>query len=61
MDTETIISSVKKTSRLVTVEEGWIQSGIGAEITAVIAESKSIFCKYYTDAHTQITRDNVYA
>ena len=32
MDTETIIESVKKTGRLVTVEEGWKQSGVGAEI-----------------------------
>ena len=34
MDTETIVESVKKTGRLVTVEEGWPQSGIGAEIAA---------------------------
>jgi pyruvate dehydrogenase E1 component beta subunit len=34
MDSATIIESVKKTGRIVTVEEGWPQSGIGAEITA---------------------------
>ncbi len=34
MDTETIVESVKKTGRLVTVEEGWKQSGVGAEIAA---------------------------
>jgi len=34
MDVDTIIESVKKTGRLVTVEEGWPQSGIGAEIAA---------------------------
>src|SRR4029450_8132579 len=34
MDTATIIESVKKTGRLVTVEEGWRQSGGGAEIAA---------------------------
>jgi pyruvate dehydrogenase E1 component beta subunit len=40
MDIETIVESVKKTSRLVTVEEGWPQSGIGAEIAArVMAEA----------------------
>jgi len=40
MDTETIIESVKKTGRLVTVEEGWKQSGVGAEIAArVMAEA----------------------
>lgn len=32
LDTATIIESVKKTSRLVTVEEGWPFAGIGAEI-----------------------------
>jgi len=34
MDTETIVESVKKTGRAVTVEEGWPQSGVGAEIAA---------------------------
>ena len=34
LDTETIIESVKKTNRIVTVEEGWGQSGVGAEIAA---------------------------
>jgi pyruvate dehydrogenase E1 component beta subunit len=34
MDIETIVASVKKTGRLVTVEEGWPQSGVGAEIAA---------------------------
>ncbi len=38
MDTETIIASVKKTGRAVTVEEGWAQSGVGAEIAARIME-----------------------
>jgi pyruvate dehydrogenase E1 component beta subunit len=38
MDTETIINSVKKTGRAVTVEEGWAQSGVGAEIAARIME-----------------------
>ena len=40
IDRETIAASVKKTSRLVTVEEGWPQSGVGAEIHALINESK---------------------
>ena len=40
MDSETVIASVKKTGRIVTVEEGWPQSGIGAEIAArVMAEA----------------------
>ena len=38
MDTETIIASVKKTGRAVTVEEGWQQNGVGAEIAARIME-----------------------
>jgi pyruvate dehydrogenase E1 component beta subunit len=38
MDTATIIESVKKTARVVTVEEGWKQSGVGAEIAARLME-----------------------
>jgi pyruvate dehydrogenase E1 component beta subunit len=38
MDTDTIIASVQKTGRAVTVEEGWQQSGVGAEIAARIME-----------------------
>jgi pyruvate dehydrogenase E1 component beta subunit len=38
MDIDTIIESVKKTSRIVTVEEGWRQSGVGAEIAAQVVE-----------------------
>ncbi|MGO8847834.1 MAG: pyruvate dehydrogenase complex E1 component subunit beta [Methylocella sp.] len=38
MDSATIIQSVKKTGRCVTVEEGWPQSGVGAEIMAKIME-----------------------
>ena len=38
MDTELIIESVKKTGRCVTVEEGWPQSGVGAEIAALLME-----------------------
>ena len=38
MDTATIVESVKKTGRIVTVEEGWPQSGIGAEIAARVME-----------------------
>src|SRR6478735_8278346 len=39
MDTATVIESVKKTGRAVTVEEGWAQSGVGAEIAARIMEN----------------------
>jgi len=38
MDTETIVASVQKTGRAVTVEEGWQQNGVGAEIAARILE-----------------------
>jgi pyruvate dehydrogenase E1 component beta subunit len=38
MDTDAVIESVKKTGRLVTVEEGWKQSGVGAEIAARVME-----------------------
>ena len=38
MDHETILASVRKTHRCVTVEEGWPQCGIGAEIIAVVME-----------------------
>jgi pyruvate dehydrogenase E1 component beta subunit len=38
MDHATIIASVKKTGRLVTVEEGWSICGIGSEISAVVME-----------------------
>jgi pyruvate dehydrogenase E1 component beta subunit len=38
MDSGTVIESVKKTGRLVTVEEGWPQSGIGAELSARVME-----------------------
>jgi pyruvate dehydrogenase E1 component subunit beta len=38
MDTASIIASVQKTGRIVTVEEGWRQSGVGAEIAAVVTE-----------------------
>src|SRR5271155_1435857 len=38
LDTETIIESVKKTNRCVSVEEGWPAAGIGSEIAAQIME-----------------------
>jgi pyruvate dehydrogenase E1 component beta subunit len=38
MDIDTVVESVKKTGRVVTVEEGWRQSGVGAEIAARVNE-----------------------
>ena len=46
MDTDTIVASVQKTGRAVTVEEGWQQSGVGAEIAARIMD----FAFDYLDA-----------
>jgi len=37
LDTETIAASVRKTNRLVTLEEGWPFAGIGAEVAMEVA------------------------
>ena len=49
-DRETNIESVKKTHRLVYVEEGWPQCGIAAEVCAIIMESDAFD---YLDAPVQ--------
>ena len=36
LDKDTILASVKKTNRLVTVEEGWGPMGVGAEVAAIV-------------------------
>lgn len=38
LDTETVVASIKKTSRVVSVEEGWPFAGIGAEICTLAIE-----------------------
>ena len=38
LDTETIVNSVRKTNRVVSVEESWPFAGIGSEIAAVMME-----------------------
>jgi len=38
LDLPTLLASVRKTNRLVTVEEGWPFAGIGAELAAVVGE-----------------------
>ncbi|MEI6281899.1 MAG: pyruvate dehydrogenase complex E1 component subunit beta [Alphaproteobacteria bacterium] len=38
LDIDTIVESVKKTNRLVTVEEGWGPMGVGAEVVARVTE-----------------------
>ena len=40
-DIATVVQSVKKTNRIVTVEEGWPFAGIGAEIAAIVMEHVS--------------------
>lgn len=47
LDMETIIKSVCKTNHLITVENGWSQCGMGAEICARITESEAF---YHLDA-----------
>lgn len=38
-DKETIVNSIKKTGRILNVEEGWIACGIGSEITSIAVEN----------------------
>ena len=38
LDMDTILASVQKTNRCVTIEEGWPQHGVGAELSAQIME-----------------------
>jgi len=38
LDLDTILDSVKKTNRVVIVEEGWPHGGVGANLSALIAE-----------------------
>jgi pyruvate dehydrogenase E1 component subunit beta len=38
LDIDTIVSSVKKTNRLISVEEGWPFAGIGSEMAALMME-----------------------
>jgi len=39
LDHQTVVESVKKTNRLVTVEEGWGPFGVGAEVAARVVEN----------------------
>jgi pyruvate dehydrogenase E1 component beta subunit len=38
LDVETLVASVKRTNRLLSVEEGWPVCGIGAELAALVME-----------------------
>ena len=39
LDTQTVVESVQRTGRLVTVHEAWVTAGLGAEIVASVAEA----------------------
>ena len=39
LDRDTIIDSVKKTGRVISIETGWPQCGVGSEIAAIMMES----------------------
>jgi len=41
LDREAIINSVKKTGRIISIETGWPQCGIGSEISAILMESEA--------------------
>ena len=39
LDTATVVESVRKTGRLITVHEAWVTAGLGAEVVAAVAET----------------------
>ena len=39
LDTVSVVESVRKTGRLVTVHESWVTAGLGAELAAAVAET----------------------
>jgi len=41
LDREAILGSIQKTGRCVTLEQGWPQHGVGAEISAMIMETET--------------------
>lgn len=47
LDIDTVIKSIKKTNRIVSVEGGWSMYGVGSEIAAQIMESKKEFLTLY--------------
>lgn len=44
LDMDTVNESVKKTNHLITVEGGWPQHGVGAEVAAAVMEGPSFHC-----------------
>lgn len=55
LDEETIVKSVVKTNHLVTVEQGWPQSGIGSEICARIMESELLLSGWDSSSQAFVT------
>lgn len=45
LDLKTILTSLAKTNRLVTVEGGWASFGVGSEIAAQVMESKAAYIR----------------
>lgn len=41
LDFDTVLESVKKTNHLISVEHGWPQAGVGAEIVSRMVEGKA--------------------
>ena len=41
LDRDTLVESVKKTNRIVSVEDGWPMFGVGGEISACMMESEA--------------------
>ncbi|KAL1926839.1 hypothetical protein VTP01DRAFT_5485 [Rhizomucor pusillus] len=41
LDVDTIVQSIKKTNRIITVEGGWASFGVGSEIAAQVMESEA--------------------
>ena len=55
MDAETVIASVKKTNRIVTVEEGWAPCGVGAEVGWQVTQHAF---DYLDAPPTRVTQEN---
>lgn len=56
LDRKAVVESVKKTNHIVSVEDGWPQSGIGAEISALMMEAAF---NYLDAPHVRITGADV--
>jgi pyruvate dehydrogenase E1 component beta subunit len=56
IDKQTIINSVKKTGRLINVEEGWPVCGIGSEIISIVVEEAF---DYLDSEPTRITSSDI--